>query len=139
VTHTDFVEVYDNALDGANCQKLADRGATRTGTASYILSWTKARPCIAWFLWTIYLNDGFDEGETEFAYQGRKIKPKTGSLLIAPTAFIRTAVTCPRVVTSTLPSAGSCFGAPKRFMVRRRVRHRRDHAAAGTGSRHSPM
>ena len=41
-------------------------------------------------LWTIYLNDGFDEGETEFLYQQRKIVPRTGSLLIAPTAFTHT-------------------------------------------------
>lgn len=41
-------------------------------------------------LWTIYLNDNFEEGETEFLYQHKKIKPKTGSLLIAPTAFTHT-------------------------------------------------
>ena len=41
-------------------------------------------------LWTIYLNDGFREGETEFLYQRRKIAPRTGSLLIAPTAFTHT-------------------------------------------------
>jgi hypothetical protein len=41
-------------------------------------------------LWTIYLNDGFDAGETEFLYQGRRIAPKTGSLLIAPAAFTHT-------------------------------------------------
>ena len=41
-------------------------------------------------LWTIYLNDIFEEGETEFLYQHKKIKPKTGSLLIAPTAFTHT-------------------------------------------------
>ncbi|MBL8300809.1 MAG: 2OG-Fe(II) oxygenase [Rhodanobacteraceae bacterium] len=41
-------------------------------------------------LWTIYLNDGFAEGETEFYYQQRKIAPRTGSLLIAPTAFTHT-------------------------------------------------
>jgi len=41
-------------------------------------------------LWTIYLNDGFEAGETEFLYQGRKIVPKTGSLLIAPVAFTHT-------------------------------------------------
>ena len=40
-------------------------------------------------LWTIYLNDDFDEGETEFLYQRRKIVPKIGSL-IAPTAFTHT-------------------------------------------------
>ena len=41
-------------------------------------------------LWTIYLNDGFQAGETEFLYQQRKIVPRTGSLLIAPTAFTHT-------------------------------------------------
>jgi hypothetical protein len=41
-------------------------------------------------LWTIYLNEEFSEGETEFLYQQQKIKPKTGSLLIAPTAFTHT-------------------------------------------------
>jgi hypothetical protein len=41
-------------------------------------------------LWTIYLNDDFEQGETEFLYQQRKIVPKTGSLLIAPAAFTHT-------------------------------------------------
>ena len=41
-------------------------------------------------LWTIYLNHGFDAGETEFLFQQRKIAPRTGDLLIAPTAFTHT-------------------------------------------------
>lgn len=41
-------------------------------------------------LWTVYLNDGFGEGETEFFYQSRKVPPRTGSLLIAPAAFTHT-------------------------------------------------
>ena len=41
-------------------------------------------------LWTIYLNDGFADGETEFLYQDRKIAPRTGSLLIAPGGFTHT-------------------------------------------------
>jgi hypothetical protein len=41
-------------------------------------------------LWTIYLNDAFEEGETEFFYQRRKIRPKTGSLLLAPASFTHT-------------------------------------------------
>ena len=41
-------------------------------------------------LWTVYLNDGFAEGETEFLHQRRKIAPRTGSLLIAPAAFTHT-------------------------------------------------
>jgi hypothetical protein len=41
-------------------------------------------------LWTVYLNEGFEQGETEFLYQERKIVPRTGALLIAPTAFTHT-------------------------------------------------
>lgn len=41
-------------------------------------------------LWTVYLNDGFEAGETEFVYQDRKIAPRTGSLLIAPAFFTHT-------------------------------------------------
>jgi hypothetical protein len=41
-------------------------------------------------LWTIYLNDGFREGETEFLHQRRRIVPRTGSLLIAPGGFTHT-------------------------------------------------
>ncbi|WP_306582546.1 2OG-Fe(II) oxygenase [Dokdonella sp.] len=41
-------------------------------------------------LWTCYLNDDFDEGETEFMYQQRKVTPKVGSLLIAPAGFTHT-------------------------------------------------
>ena len=41
-------------------------------------------------LWTIYLNEGFGAGETEFLYQQRRIVPKTGSLLLAPAGFTHT-------------------------------------------------
>ena len=41
-------------------------------------------------LWTLYLNDEFSAGETEFLFQQRRIVPRTGSLLIAPTAFTHT-------------------------------------------------
>ena len=41
-------------------------------------------------LWTVYLNDGFDAGETEFLFQRRKVAPRVGDLLIAPTAFTHT-------------------------------------------------
>ncbi|MDH5822631.1 2OG-Fe(II) oxygenase [Luteimonas sp. RD2P54] len=41
-------------------------------------------------LWTVYLNDGFDAGETEFLFQRRKVAPRTGDLLLAPTAFTHT-------------------------------------------------
>lgn len=38
-------------------------------------------------LWTIYLNDGFEQGKTESLHQQRRIRPRIGSLLIAPAAF----------------------------------------------------
>ncbi len=41
-------------------------------------------------LWTLYLNDDFDEGETEFMFQQRKVAPRTGALMFAPTAFTHT-------------------------------------------------
>lgn len=41
-------------------------------------------------LWTLYLNEGFAGGETEFLFQQRKVAPRTGSLLLAPTAFTHT-------------------------------------------------
>lgn len=41
-------------------------------------------------LWTVYLNEEFAQGETEFLHQQRKIAPKTGALLIAPAAFTHT-------------------------------------------------
>ena len=41
-------------------------------------------------LWSVYLNEGFEGGETEFLYQQRKIVPRTGSLLIAPASFVHT-------------------------------------------------
>ncbi len=41
-------------------------------------------------LWTIYLNEEFAEGETEFLHQQRKIVPRTGTLLLAPASFTHT-------------------------------------------------
>lgn len=41
-------------------------------------------------LWTLYLNDNFAAGETEFLFQQRKLRPQTGSMVIAPAAFTHT-------------------------------------------------
>ncbi|WP_242111693.1 2OG-Fe(II) oxygenase [Luteimonas aquatica] len=41
-------------------------------------------------LWTLYLNEDFEAGETEFLFQRRSVRPATGALLIAPTAFTHT-------------------------------------------------
>jgi hypothetical protein len=41
-------------------------------------------------LWSVYLNDVPQAGETEFLYQHRKIAPREGTLLIAPAGFTHT-------------------------------------------------
>ncbi|MEH6435243.1 2OG-Fe(II) oxygenase [Massilia sp. DD77] len=41
-------------------------------------------------LWQFYLNDVDEGGETEFLYQGRKVAPKKGRLVIAPAGFTHT-------------------------------------------------
>lgn len=41
-------------------------------------------------LWLAYLNDVPEGGETEFLYQEAKIKPKKGSLVLAPCGFTHT-------------------------------------------------
>lgn len=41
-------------------------------------------------LWSIYLNEEFEAGETEFLYQQRLVKPRTGALILAPAGFTHT-------------------------------------------------
>ena len=48
------------------------------------------RPLHRVLLWLIYLNDIEVGGETEFYYQQSKIKPTTGSLILAPCGFTHT-------------------------------------------------
>lgn len=40
--------------------------------------------------WTIYLNDDYDAGETEFIYQQMRVEPKAGMLTIFPCSFLHT-------------------------------------------------
>jgi hypothetical protein len=40
--------------------------------------------------WTVYLNDEFEAGETEFLYQQYRYKPSKGDVVIFPTAFTHT-------------------------------------------------
>lgn len=37
--------------------------------------------------WTIYLNDVYDGGQTEFPYQNKQIQPRTGDLIIFPAGW----------------------------------------------------
>ena len=40
--------------------------------------------------WLLYLNDVEEGGETEFLYQNTRVKPKTGTLIIAPASYTHT-------------------------------------------------
>jgi hypothetical protein len=40
--------------------------------------------------WSMYLNDNFEAGETEFLYQHYRYKPKAGDLIIWPAGFTHT-------------------------------------------------
>ena len=79
-------------------------------------------------LWTIYLNDNFHEGETEFLYQSRKIAPKAGSLLIAPTAFTHTH-------RGTMPKGGDKYIAPSWILFQRAEAMHGRSPVAGAPSR----
>ena len=41
-------------------------------------------------VWTLYLNDVEEGGETEFLYYPKRIKPKTGTLILWPAGFTHT-------------------------------------------------
>ena len=41
-------------------------------------------------VYTLYLNDNFDAGETEFLYMQSRVKPQTGTVCIFPSGFTHT-------------------------------------------------
>jgi len=43
-----------------------------------------------WGVWTLYLNDIEEGGETEFLYQSTRIKPKAGTLCVFPAYYTHT-------------------------------------------------
>jgi len=46
--------------------------------------------CERLLTWTVYLNDEFEAGETEFLYQQYRYKPSKGDCIIFPTAYTHT-------------------------------------------------
>ncbi|HET7844058.1 MAG TPA: 2OG-Fe(II) oxygenase [Xanthomonadales bacterium] len=74
-----------------NVQKyLADQGGYPYWHCEHYPKAGSVDPLHRVLLYTIYLNDGFGAGETEFLYQQRKIAPRAGDLLIAPAFFTHT-------------------------------------------------
>ena len=97
----DVAQMEDPLLDGLiakvfrpggiNLQKyVADQGGYPYWHCEQYPKLDKGEALHRALLWSVYLNEEFDEGETEFLYQQRKIKPKTGQLLIAPGGFTHT-------------------------------------------------
>jgi hypothetical protein len=90
-------ERYDAVLQYAfrpgsiNLQRyLADQGGYPYWHCEHYPKAGSVDPLHRVLLYTIYLNDGFAEGETEFFYQQRKIVPRAGDLLVAPAFFTHT-------------------------------------------------
>ncbi len=78
-------------LGGINIQKyVADQGGYPYWHCEQYPKQDQGEALHRALLWTAYLNDGFEAGETEFLYQQVKVRPTTGSMLIAPAAFTHT-------------------------------------------------
>ncbi len=76
---------------GLNLQKyIADEGGYPYWHCEHYPRAGSVEPLHRVLLYTIYLNDGFEGGETEFYYQRRRIAPRAGDLLIAPAFFTHT-------------------------------------------------
>lgn len=76
---------------GINLQRyIADQGGYPYWHCEHYPKPDSAEPLGRVLLYSIYLNDGFQAGETEFFHQQRKIAPRTGDLLIAPAFFTHT-------------------------------------------------
>lgn len=74
-----------------NVQKyIADQGGYPYWHCEHYPKAGSLEPLHRVLLYTIYLNEGFGDGETEFLHQGRRIVPRTGDLLIAPAFFTHT-------------------------------------------------
>ena len=96
------VQAMDDATLGAIVQQVlrpgainlqrytADRGGYPYWHCELYPKDAAAETLHSHLLWTLYLNEDFREGETEFLFQARKVAPRTGSLLIAPAAFTHT-------------------------------------------------
>jgi hypothetical protein len=69
---------------------IADQGGYPYWHCEHYPKPDTAEPLGRVLLYSIYLNEGFSAGETEFFHQQRKIAPRTGDLLIAPAFFTHT-------------------------------------------------
>jgi hypothetical protein len=69
---------------------VADQGGYPYWHCEHYPKQDSTEPLARVLLYSIYLNEEFSAGETEFLHQRRKIVPRTGDLLIAPAFFTHT-------------------------------------------------
>jgi len=87
ITKYDLSQTNSHALDGyVKIQK------TVPGQGYHVWHWEQdsVHHGHRLLLVMLYLNDVDEGGETEFLYQGVRVKPKQGSLMICPTGFTHT-------------------------------------------------
>jgi len=88
-----YVEKY-SALEMANISNIFNMKIQKTEVGGGYHIWhyeTSDVKCTDRVLnFMIYLNDIDEGGETEFLYQSRRVKPKTGRVVIFPTNFTHT-------------------------------------------------
>jgi len=76
---------------GVNLQRyIADQGGYPYWHCEHYPKPGTSDPLARVLLYSIYLNEGFGAGETEFLHQARKIEPRSGDLLIAPAFYTHT-------------------------------------------------
>lgn len=101
ITADDVAGMSDDTLRGyvarvlrpgtVNLQKyLAGEGGYPHWHSEIYPQDARCEPLHRVLLWSVYLNDVPEAGETEFLYQQRKIAPRAGTLLIAPAGFTHT-------------------------------------------------
>lgn len=85
---------YYFVIDGINAASLEVKLQRTPPRGGYHI-WHCEQDCLQHanrvLVWTIYLNDlPYNEGETEFLWQGVRINPKAGRCIIWPAAFTHT-------------------------------------------------
>lgn len=101
ITAADVAGMTDDALRGyvvkvlrpgtVNLQKyLSGEGGYPHWHSEIYPQDARCEPLHRVLLWSVYLNDVPEAGETEFLYQERKVAPRAGTLLIAPAGFTHT-------------------------------------------------
>ena len=108
-TSANFIEEFNRVFWGECYKQYADKYSILTTLGehkTYSIKVQKTQPGQGYHMWhaettnretshrlltwTVYLNDDFEAGETEFLYQQYRYKPQKGDCIIFPTAYTHT-------------------------------------------------